>query len=385
MAVFEKHDLNDVDLQYFEYLKEVLSGDRTNFRPAARTSASTIGTFAKTMEFDLSGGQLPMVTTKHIALKRTLMTEVVAFMRGEIDLKFYLDRGCNIWNGNGFDFNKDRLGEVMPEFAGLKKDTPEYDEAMAKYIGLVKEDKISPEHRTLGRVYGKQWRDWDGKIDQLNRVVGSLVENPFSRYHLVTAWHPTEIADRKLSLPPCPMTYQFYPRRDEQSGRMCLDHMLLQRSCDSLLGVPFNITHEALKNAVISSIVGYEPGVFTHVLADAHIYCGVGDRADFYRDNLSQLKRDVADANTPSQYAQIRDDILNRAPEEVPGQKGLDHVPYVLEQLTRNASNYSATVRVEGNPTIDNIDLENIVVSGYKGKKDVPELVIGGIKPKMAI
>lgn len=203
--------LNKVDQTYHSYLKEVLTDSISNYRPASRTSASTIGTFAKTMNFDVSG-EIPTSTTKPIHFP-TLATELVAFTRGETNLKFFLDRKCSIWNGNGFDFNRKKFSDdhKYGNWKNLEKDTPEFNKAQEEYIELVKSGKLESYYSDLGGIYGKQWRAWETKegekIDQLQQSISELSENPFSRYHIISAWNPGEI--RTMALPPCHMEFRF--------------------------------------------------------------------------------------------------------------------------------------------------------------------------------
>lgn len=383
--------LNKVDETYHTYLKEVLTDERTNYRPAARTSASTIGTFGKRMEFNCSE-ELPASTTKPIFFK-ALNTELVAFTRGESDLKFFLERDCNIWNGNGFDYNRRKFEDnhKYGNWKNLKKDTPLFNEAQQEYIKLVKEGKLSDTYSDLGGIYGVQWRRWPTQngetIDQLAKSIEQLKENPFSRYHLVSAWNPGEI--RRMALPPCHMKFQFYARKDEK-GEWNLDSSMDQRSCDSLLGVPFNFTSESMKLKMIANLLGYKPGTFIQTLEDAHIYCGKGDRAEWYGENLYELKKEVAKCNTPEEYLSLKEDLLSVLPDEEPGAEGLDHVPFVLEQLSRQESKIMPKVSFKGPEALDinKIDLDNIVLDGYESHKGllIPCKSLEGklIKPKMA-
>lgn len=166
--------------------------------------------------------------------------------------------------------------------------------------------------------------------------------------------------------------------------------MMKQRSCDSLLGVPFNFTSEALKLKMVANILGYKPGIFTHVLGDAHIYCGKGARSNWYGENLQYLKREVLKCESPQDYQKLKNHLLEILPNEDAGAEGLDHIPYVLEQLSRQDSGNMPTIEFVGEESknINKIDLDNIIISGYKSEKalKLPCKSLEGklIKPKMA-
>ena len=361
--------LNKVDQTYHNYLKEVLTGARTNFRPAARTSASTVGNFGLVMEFDCSKEELPVITTKQVYMK-TLVTELAMFLRGETDLREYLKRNCNIWNGNAFTFNAKKIPDSHKygKWKYLEKDTPEFDEAQQQYIEEVKSNNLPTDWCSLGDIYGAQWRRWktsDGReIDQLEHVLGQLKTNPFSRYHIVSAWNPGEFDN--MALPPCHMKHQFYVR-DGRDGERYLDVSLDQRSADSLLGVAFNELSYASELRYFANILGYKPGVFTHILQDAHIYVGKGDVAQWYQKNFFSISDQIKECHSPTDYLTLRDDILSKRPYEELGSHGLDHIPYVLTQLSRQNSGTMPTLNFvgEGAKNINLVDKDTFEFKNY--------------------
>ena len=176
------------------------------------------------MRFDLSEG-FPLLTTKKLHL-RSIIHELLWFLRGETNIKYLKDNGVSIW------------------------------------------DEWADENGDLGPVYGSQWRSWpDGKggsIDQIANVVHDIKTNPFSRRLLVTAWNPAEIQD--MALPPCHCLFQFYVNDGKLSCQ------LYQRSADIFLGVPFNIASYALLTMMMAQVCGLQPGDFVHTFGDAHIY-----------------------------------------------------------------------------------------------------------------
>lgn len=207
--------------QYLELLQHVL--DHGSSRED-RTGTGTVGAFGYQMRFDLSEG-FPLLTTKKLHL-RSIIHELLWFLRGETNIKYLKDNGVSIW------------------------------------------DEWADENGDLGPVYGSQWRSWpDGKggsIDQIANVVHDIKTNPFSRRLLVTAWNPAEIQD--MALPPCHCLFQFYVNDGKLSCQ------LYQRSADIFLGVPFNIASYALLTMMMAQVCGLQPGDFVHTFGDAHIY-----------------------------------------------------------------------------------------------------------------
>ena len=189
-----------------------------------RTGTGTRSIFGYQMRFDLSAG-FPLLTTKKLHL-RSIIHELLWFLRGDTNIKYLHDNGVTIW------------------------------------------DEWADENGDLGHVYGYQWRSWpapDGRhIDQIAQVIQQLKTNPDSRRHIVSAWNVAEID--QMALPPCHALFQFYVA----DGR--LSCQLYQRSADVFLGVPFNIASYALLTMMVAQVTGYTPGEFVHTLGDAHIY-----------------------------------------------------------------------------------------------------------------
>ncbi len=192
------------------------------------------------MRFDLSQG-FPALTTKRLHL-RSIIYELLWFLRGDTNVKYLNANGVTIWD----------------EWA-----SPDGD---------------------LGHIYGYQWRSWpapDGRhIDQITQVIDSLRENPDSRRHIVSAWNVAEI--ETMALPPCHALFQFYVA----DGR--LSCQLYQRSADVFLGVPFNIASYALLTMMVAQVVGLEPGDFVHTTGDTHLYLNHMDQVE---EQLSRTPR----------------------------------------------------------------------------------------------
>ena len=213
---------------YLDLLQRILDD---GVEKGDRTGTGTLSVFGHQMRFDLAEG-FPLVTTKKVHI-RSVIDELLWFLRGDTNVKWLQDRGVTIW-----DEWADADGE-------------------------------------LGPVYGYQWRSWpapDGShVDQIAQVVEQIRDNPDSRRHIVSAWNVADIDE--MALPPCHALFQFYVA----DGR--LSCQLYQRSADVFLGVPFNIASYALLTHMVAQVTGLEPGDFVHTLGDAHLYANHLDQA----------------------------------------------------------------------------------------------------------
>lgn len=207
--------------QYQDLLRYVLANGSAK---GDRTGTGTISTFGYQMRFDLSAG-FPLVTTKKVHLK-SIIHELLWFLRGETNIKYLTENGVSIWN--------------------------EWADASGN----------------LGPVYGKQWRSWqcaDGQvIDQISSVISEIKTNPDSRRLIVSAWNVGELD--KMALAPCHSFFQFYVNNGKLSCQ------LYQRSADVFLGVPFNIASYALLTMMIAQVCDLAIGDFVHTFGDVHIY-----------------------------------------------------------------------------------------------------------------
>jgi len=213
---------------YLQLLDEVLNhgNDRDD-----RTGVGTRGLFGQQMRFDLGAG-FPLLTTKKLHL-RSIIYELLWFLRGDTNVKWLQQNGVTIW------------------------------------------DEWADPNGDLGPVYGKQWRSWacaDGStIDQMTEVQKQIVEDPQSRRLVVSAWNVGEVS--QMALPPCHLLFQFYVAGNKLSCQ------LYQRSADLFLGVPFNIASYALLTMMMAKVTGLEPGEFVHTLGDVHLYRNHFDQA----------------------------------------------------------------------------------------------------------
>jgi thymidylate synthase len=222
--------------QYLDLMRHVRDH---GVKKTDRTGTGTLSVFGHQMRFDLSRG-FPLVTTKKLHL-RSIIYELLWFIRGETNVKYLRDNKVTIWD----------------EWADANGD--------------------------LGPVYGAQWRSWparDGStIDQLKDVIARIRKTPDSRRLMVTAWNPADVD--KMALPPCHCLFQFYVADGKLSCQ------LYQRSADIFLGVPFNIASYALLTHMIAKVTELGVGDFVHSLGDAHIYSNHMEQADL------QLSRNV--------------------------------------------------------------------------------------------
>ncbi|MBS1557626.1 MAG: thymidylate synthase [Bacteroidetes bacterium] len=203
-----------------------------------RTGTGTKSVFGRQMRFDLSQG-FPLVTTKKLHT-RSIIYELLWFLRGDTNIKYLKDNGVTIWD----------------EWADANGD--------------------------LGPVYGSQWRSWpapDGrKIDQIAQVIQQLKTKPDSRRHIVSAWNPAEVDN--MALPPCHALFQFYVADGKLSCQ------LYQRSADYFLGVPFNIASYALLTEMVAQQCDLKPGEFVWTGGDVHLY------ANHFEQAKTQLMRE---------------------------------------------------------------------------------------------
>ena len=235
---------------YLDLLSYVLKNgvDRSD-----RTGTGTRSVFGYQMRFDLSKG-FPLLTTKKLHV-RSIIYELLWFLRGDTNIKWLNEHGVSIWN----------------EWADKNGD--------------------------LGPVYGYQWRSWpapDGRhIDQIAKVVDMIVKTPYSRRLIVSAWNPALVDE--MALPPCHCMFQFYVADGKLSCQ------LYQRSADIFLGVPFNIASYALLTMMIAQVTGLKAGDFVHTFGDAHLY------ANHFEQAKLQLTREPLPLPTMKLNPEVKD------------------------------------------------------------------------------
>lgn len=308
--------------QYLNHLKEILASDYSFYKPN-RTAVDSISLFGYQSTYDLQEG-FPLLTTKKV-YTRAIIHELIWLLRGDTNLKYLVDNNVRIWNEWGFQRYVEEQGLEIEEYS------EEWNKKLEEYVEKIKQDSgFAEKHGDLGPVYGKQWRHWEAKednIDQLLDAVNKIKKKSPSRRIIVTAWNPADVKD--MALPPCHSFYQMVVRGEY------LDLQLYQRSADMFLGVPFNIASYSMLTHILAKQAGLKPGRFIHTFGDSHIYCGAGERGKFYEENLEELKKKVRKAKTNEDFKEILNWVEENAPDESEDMEGQDHVTAVLEQLSR--------------------------------------------------
>lgn len=233
-----------------------------------RTGVGTRSVFGRQLRFNLADG-FPAVTTKKLYM-RSIVHELLWFLDGDSNLEYLAKNDVHIWDE--WPYRNYVQQTTKKKVSAADTQTEEWRKGMKKFTERVASDQaFAKKWGNLGPVYGYQWRHWpDGKggeIDQIQRVIDTLKNNPTSRRNIVSAWNVADLDEMAIAgLPPCHTIFQFNVR----DGK--LDCQLYQRSADTFLGVPFNIASYALLTCMIAQVVGLEPGEFIHTFGDAHIY-----------------------------------------------------------------------------------------------------------------
>jgi thymidylate synthase len=215
--------------QYLDLMRDVREN---GVKKEDRTGTGTLSKFGHQMRFDLSEG-FPVITTKKLHL-RSIIYELLWFLRGDSNISYLKDNGVSIW------------------------------------------DEWADDNGDLGPVYGVQWRSWptpDGDhIDQISQIVQQIRENPDSRRIMLSAWNVAEIEN--MALPPCHCLFQFWVADGKLSCQ------LYQRSCDIFLGVPFNIASYSLLTHMLAQQTDLNVGDFVWTGGDCHLYSNHLEQAD---------------------------------------------------------------------------------------------------------
>ena len=276
--------MNNLDLQYQELLQDIIDN---GVEKKDRTGTGTISLFGKQVIHRMDEG-FPLLTTKKMAIK-TMMTELKWFLKGDTNIKYLVENGCNIWNGDAYK-----------NYANIECNPP-HDHSLSKseFINQIKtNDEFAKQWGELGPIYGKQWREWNGN-DQIQNLINDLKINPDSRRLMVSAWNVGELD--QMVLPPCHYGFQVYTRElnlderiDIHNGssdplnrssdyfhehmdfygipRRAISLMWNQRSVDTFLGLPFNIASYATLLLLIAQEVDMYPELLIGNLGDTHLY-----------------------------------------------------------------------------------------------------------------
>jgi len=311
--------MNTIDKKYQQLLSDIIEfGVEKN----DRTGTGTISVFGRQIRHKMSEG-FPLLTTKKVHWN-SIVTELLWFLRGDTNIKFLLDYDCHIWDGDTYKNYVSKVEEYTSTL-NVPNDISEFQEVMDSVGNQIKSSVLSKEEfikqiktnnefakkwGDLGPIYGKQWRQWQGWVqykkddgsngfgslwyDQILQLVHSLKTNPDSRRLMVSAWNVAELD--QMVLPPCHYGFQVYTRelsKFERSRHMGLpegEHFLddvldkhnipkraislmwNQRSCDTFLGLPFNIASYALLLEIIAKEVNMVPEDLIGNLGDVHLY-----------------------------------------------------------------------------------------------------------------
>ena len=286
--------MNLLDQQYQELLQDILDN---GVKKSDRTGTGTLSVFGRQIRHNMADG-FPLLTTKKMAVK-TMMTELKWFLKGDTNIKFLVENGCNIWNGDAYKNYRNKFEPAPYQF------TPD---TMEEFINKIKtDDEFAKQWGELGPIYGKQWRNWESQkfnvakgegyllqIDQIAKLIVDLKKNPNSRRLMVSAWNVGEIEE--VVLPPCHYGFQCYV----SEGKLSL--MWNQRSCDTFLGIPFNIASYATLLLLLCKETGLEAGELIGNLGDVHLY----------KNHIQQAKEQIVREPFPLPTIELSNvDILN--------------------------------------------------------------------------
>jgi len=294
--------INKLDLDYQALLQDILDNGVVK---GDRTGTGTISVFGRQIRHKMSEG-FPLLTTKKMPFK-TIVTELLWFLRGDTNIKYLVDNGCSIWNGDAY---KNYAAKTSMDIDGQF--------TQEEFINKIKtDDEFAKKWGELGPIYGKQWRQWSTHktvvvghngnhnefgtvvIDQIAKLINDLKTNPDSRRLMVNAWNVGELD--QMVLPPCHYGFQVYTRELKEDERIDILHarhgnkghhieagfnmldeydiptraislMWNQRSVDTFLGLPFNIASYGLLLEILAKEVNMVPDELIGNLGDTHLY-----------------------------------------------------------------------------------------------------------------
>jgi thymidylate synthase len=316
--------MNNIDKAYTDLLQDILDNGT---KKQDRTGTGTLSVFGRQIRHKMSEG-FPLLTTKKMPFK-TIVTELLWFLKGDTNIKFLVDNGCHIWDGDCFS-NYQKITAREIELNVAMETHPHYGLTKEEFINKIKtDDKFAKKWGELGPIYGNQWRKWVGyeqntkidgvyseyAIDQIANLINNLKTNPDSRRLMVNAWNVVELD--QMVLPPCHYGFQVYTRELSLEERVQLAYksiestdgtsaallwelscqgkseseildalngssrnipiraislMWNQRSVDTFLGLPFNIASYGLLLEIIAKEVNMVPDELIGNLGDVHLY-----------------------------------------------------------------------------------------------------------------
>jgi len=338
--------MNKLDLDYQNLLKDILeNGTKKETR-----NGGTISVFGRQIRHKMSDG-FPAITTKKLAFK-TMVTELLWFLRGDTNIKFLVDNNCHIWDGDCFANYKRKINlqnnwEVT--LRTMDVDTIGQQELLSQeeFINKIKtDDEFAKKWGSLGKIYGWQWRNWGERkhdsisneyfigIDQIANLINDLKTNPDSRRLLVSAWNPSDLPNQVL--PPCHYGFQVYTRElshkercdlfghndsidrdysyskwldDNGFPKRAISLMFNMRSVDAGLGLPFNIASYGLLLEIIAKEVNMVPDELIGNLGDCHLYL----------NHLDGIKEQLTREPYPLPKLIINDEFWNHEHQTIDG------------------------------------------------------------------
>lgn len=383
--------MNKIDKQYQDLLKDILDN---GVQKGDRTGTGTISVFGRQIRHKMSEG-FPLLTTKKMPFK-TIVTELLWFLRGDTNIKYLVDNNCHIWDGDAY-----RAYEIL-----MIGNEPEKILSMADFIDKIKnDDKFAEKWGELGPIYGKQWRKWelvnysidhveyglpnDLYVDQIQNLINDLKTNPDSRRLMVNAWNVGELD--QMVLPPCHYGFQVYTRELSFEQRIDLyikkydaidgsnfnqyEHtipkraislMWNQRSVDTFLGLPFNIASYGLLLEIIAKEVNMIPDELIGNLGDVHLYT----------NHIKQAKEQIGRKYTHEE----RTELLKQAMGEENYDKAVDELmpfggglseyydSYKIPNKTREPYKLSTLKLGHFGSILENIsvvDLSDFIIENY--------------------
>ena len=320
---------NNIERQYLELVNHIL---RFGYDKKDRTGTGTKSIFGWQIRHSMKDG-FPLITTKKVAFK-TMVSELLWFLRGETNIKYLVDNGCHIWDGDAYKRFLNETIRIEPEDVRQRaiNHLLHSEKAKEEFTNKIKtDDEFANKWGELGPVYGKQWRDWNDNgrddylkgIDQIANVINLLKTDPDSRRLIVNAWNVGEL--HHMVLPPCHMMFQFYTRelsleerfelfKKQNNGSHPEDIEVMddyniptraislrwnQRSVDVGLGLPFNIASYALLLELVAKAVNMVPEDLIGDLGDCHIY---NNHVDGLKEQLTRTPYKLPSLNINTEW-----------------------------------------------------------------------------------
>ena len=338
--------MNKLDIQYQALLQDILDNGVTK---TDRTGTGTISVFGRQIRHKMSDG-FPLLTTKKMAFK-TMVTELLWFLRGDTNIKYLVDNNCHIWDGDAY---KNWFENGRNEFEKFADPMFMSEDALGKekfhqiskewFIEKIKTDEMFAfKWGELGPIYGAQWRRWfPGGKDQIQNLINDLKTNPDSRRLMVNAWNVGELD--QMVLPPCHYGFQVYTRELSMSEKelwyknnntnpnepwfpnfptRAISLMWNQRSVDTFLGLPFNIASYGLLLEIIAKEVNMVPDELIGNLGDTHLYS----------NHIEQAKEQIGREpySLPTLKHMKTDDFYKSLSENLSLITHLDNTDFVIE------------------------------------------------------